>query len=224
MVDKLIQAYRAQIYDRDMTDYIAIFKNKWKILLATIGPIILFFMSMIFAIIRNWVAVVYIMAFVEIIYVYFLDRYLVKHYQDSLRIREEHLEKVQWLLSEFTTKKDLCAEHDIKKIIDRLSQKIESQDPVENLFGKFGAFVKNIILPVITFFAGISSTWLEKMEIERIINIAVMIIVFLGVGYIVWTLIVKFLNVVVKMDYNAAKSLREDLEDILLFGSIEKAE
>ena len=146
-----------------------------------------------------------------------IDRYIVNNYQRGLRAREEYLLKVRKLLRTFCSSRDMCAERELTMIIDRLTEIIENRNPIKNFWREFVNFVKGIVFPIIGFFAGISATHLENMDIGYIVALGTGIVVCLGAGYILWICLTKVVHSMLFRDYDAAIALREDIKDILLF-------
>ncbi|MBQ8814598.1 MAG: hypothetical protein IJZ85_08905 [Lachnospiraceae bacterium] len=217
MIERLILAYRAEIYEWTVPSIVKFIKEKWKVLLIVLLPAIVILGIGILAICFEWNILIYILLLFELVYVFIVDRYIVKSHQKGLCARKEHLLKVRKLLKSFCPSRDICKERELMMIIDRLTEIIENGNPIKNLGERFIKFVKGIIFPIVGFFAGISATHFGNMDLDYIIDLGIGIIVCLGAGYVLWICLTKAVHSMVFRDYDAALALREDIKDILLF-------
>lgn len=104
----------------------------------------------------------------------------------------------------------------VEVLIERITKRIESKKPFENFMTKLADFSKAIILPVITYIAGICSANLRQIDFVTVTNWAISIILILGIINLTWNGIFVLLRMMIFRDYDAAIALLEDLMDIKL--------
>lgn len=105
-------------------------------------------------------------------------------------------------------------------MIDRLTLFI-NECPLHTGSRQIAAFSKTIILPIITFVAGVYINDIRKIETLLVFNTAWSLIIFLLLVWIILKLLRYVLQKVLFKNYNAAVAFREDLLDIrlMLFSS-----
>lgn len=216
MIDKIITAYRAQIYDWSAKDFWAIVKNNkllWiSILAVSLAVIALLLASLIFN--KTWLAVI---AFaVEVVAIIVADRVAVKRYRSALGCRQDHLNAVVEFLKTTVPGVDLYNPEHINELVSRLSDRIDEKRPFARITSKLKSFSTAIVLPVITYIAGVYASQLQEIEVGTVITYGVGIILIIAT---IWLALSTFLDAVRPVfcrDYDAAVSLREDLMDLLL--------
>lgn len=113
----------------------------------------------------------------------------------------------------------LIANNHIKRLSDRIDQRV----PFKNFLKGIESFAKAIILPIITYVAGVYSAGLEEISIDVVATYAVFIIMLLGIVRLSWVGFSDIAKTFFCRDYNAAIAFREDLLDLrLLYFRIDK--
>lgn len=216
MINNLIQAYRAEFYDLSPSDFWAIIKTKWIILLVTALAFILIAILLIVSLSCNLPILMYCAIIFEFVFCIVADRYIVKQYQGSLHNEALHLENVKAFLETVYPEQTLFSSWKIDALITRLSEYILKLQPFKSFVGKLGVFTKSIILPVITYIAGIYSANVNTFGFANVVGFAVAIIAILAMFYIIWLFVSSALRKIIYRDYDAALALCEDLRDIKL--------
>ncbi len=216
MLYNFIQAYRAEFYDMSPSDFWAIIKSKWVILLVTALVFILIAALLIVSLCFDLPILVYCAIIIEFLFCIVVDRYIVKQYQGSLHSEALHLEKVKVFLENVYPGQSLYTVAKIDTLITRLSEHIQKLQPFKSFVGKLGTFGKTIVLPVLTYIAGIYSSNVKTLGFANVIGFAVAIIAILAMFYIIWIFVSSALRKIIFRDYDAALALREDLRDIKL--------
>ena len=216
MINNLIQAYRAKFYDLSPSDFWAIIKSKWRILLASLIVLVVIFVLLIVSLCNRLPLLIYLSMIFEFVLCIVADRYVVKQYQGALRSEAMHLEKVKAFLETVYPEQSLFSAAKIDTLIERLNEHVSKLEPFKSFVGKLIAFSKSIILPVFSYIAGIYSSNLETLEFSYVVGIAITIIAILAMMYIIWLFVSSALRKVICRDYDAALALHEDLRDMKL--------
>ena len=216
MIDRLIHAYRAQIYDLDFKEWWRIVISKWKPLLACILFIIGIVLAVIFSIRFNLHVITYSAIIVEYIFFYFADKYIIKQFEAGLLSQTEHLEKVIKLLRTVLPDSNLNNAAQIDLLIDRLSEKIATKPPLHSLSHHIINFCKHFVLPIITFIAGAYASTIQSLEFGKVAAYAMAIIVIAAIAYTLFIYLFEITRKLTNKDHNAAMALLEDLKDIKL--------
>lgn len=216
MLDNLIRAYRAQIYDWDLSKWIDLCKEKPKLAAGAGAFIALVVISIITYIRTNSSLLLLIILLGEGISIIFMDRHVVKKYRIFLLSRQNHLNKTVSFLETALPEKDLFNVGQIEELIARLTEHIESSIPFSRFLSGFNSFAKGIILPVITYIAGMYAGNLGHLDIEIVIRWSVAIVLLLGIARFTWEGVFIILRTVTCRQYDAAIAFREDLMDIKL--------
>lgn len=152
-----------------------------------------------------------------------LDRYTVKHHIAFLQNRQSHLKETEVFLKKTIPDVNLFQEELIDELIKRLSDRIDQRVPFKNFLKGIESFAKAIILPIITYVAGVYSAGLEEISIDVVATYAVFIIMLLGIVRLSWVGFSDIAKTFFCRDYNAAIAFREDLLDLrLLYFRIDK--
>ena len=216
MIDRLIHAYRAQIYDYNLTDLCQTLKTNWKALFACLAGIILILAGVVCSLVFNLPIVMYITIFVELLFFAITDRYFVLHYKAGIELEVSHIKKVSTLLQSVLPDNDLYTVNQIDMLIDRLSDRISSQQPFHSFFKHLFNFIKYITVPIISFIAGAFSDKMQELGLAMVIGYALAIMVVLAVFYVIFIFFSPLIKRITNRDYYAAIALCEDLKDIKL--------
>ena len=216
MIDQLIHAYRAQIYDFSISRFWEHLKTKWKVLLICIICILAILAGAVYSILFSIPILMYITIIAEFILFAVSDNYLIKKYKEGILTETSHLEKVATILQTILPNGTLYTESQIELLIDRLSERIISQKPFGSLGKHLFDFAKYIIIPIITFIAGAYSGKIPELEFSIVASFALGTIVFLAIIYAIVLFLFPFVKRIVNRDYYACIALCEDLKDIKL--------
>lgn len=216
MINNLIQAYRSEFYDLSLAEIWSIIKSKWIILLITALAFIFIGTLLIVSLCCDLPFLMYGVIILEFVFCIVADRYIVKQYQGSLHNEAMHLEKVKTFLETVYPDHSLYCPVKIDILIDRLSEYIQKLQPFKSLTSKLGSFAKTIILPVITYIAGVYSPNLEQLDFASTVGFSIAIIAILAMMYILWIFVSNALRKIIYRDYDAALALCEDLSDVKL--------
>lgn len=161
--------------------------------------------------------------FAEGVSLWLLDRYTVKHHIAFLQNRQSHLKETEVFLKKTIPDVNLFQEELIDELIKRFSDRIDQRVPFKNFLKGIESFAKAIILPIITYVAGVYSAGLEEISIDVVATYAVFIIMLLGIVRLSWVGFSDIAKTFFCRDYNAAIAFREDLLDLrLLYFRIDK--
>lgn len=145
-----------------------------------------------------------------------VDRCTAKEYRRFLLSQQEQLGKTISFLHSTLPDIDLYNIEQINMLIQRLTGRIEAKVPFKNFLSGLANFAKGIVLPVVTYIAGIYSKSLENVSIDTVAVDGLVIILLLGLACLVWNFFSAFIRTILCRDYDAAVSFREDLLDIKL--------
>lgn len=216
MIDKLISSYRAQIYDWSAKQWWAFLKEKWKPILVSLIFLLLPIGVYMFGAVKKSAIIVLVSLLAEGVSLWLLDRYTVKHHISFLQNRQSHLKETEEFLQEVIPNVNLLQKEMIDELIKRLSDRIDQRIPFKNFLKGIENFAKAIILPIITYVAGVYSAGLEEISIDVVATYALSIIMFLGIVRLSWVGFSDIAKTFFCRDYNAAIAFKEDLLDLRL--------
>lgn len=216
MIDRIISAYRAQIYDWNINQLKKLLREKWKFI--SIAIVLLLCPLVIYAIgvVKNSSIIVLVAFLVEGILIWILDRYAVKHHAAFLQNRQGHLKETERFLREVIPNVNLFQKEKIEELINRLSERIDQEAPFKNFLKGWGSFAKTIVLPIVAYVAGVYAPNLGEISFNVIASHAVFIIIFLSIVWMVWLGLSSILKSIFFRDYDAAMELWKDLLDLRL--------
>lgn len=216
MIDNLIQAYRAQIYDYSLSDWLLIIKRKWKVLTVCLLCIIGILSAVSCSLYFDLPFIMYITIIVELFLCMVADNYFVKQFRSTLVSEASHLEEVISFLQTVLPNNNLYSKSQIEALIDRLSERINSRQPLRSFIQYLLNFGKSIIVPIITYIAGIYSASIQALEFQVVVVYALAIIIIFAIVYALYLFLSFVIRRITNRDYDAAIALREDLKDIKL--------
>ncbi|MPM25563.1 hypothetical protein SDC9_72059 [bioreactor metagenome] len=216
MVDKLITAYRAKIYAHPIEKWKSLWKESRGIVLLLIFLAVSIPASIIAGCIMKVSGWAYAAAFLELIGFWSIDRYSIKKYNLILKRRQCHVDDIISFLQTTIPDLDLYNADKINELVVRLEERIEAKVPLKNFMNGIKNFAKAIILPMVTFIAGLYSSELRELGYETMIGFGVVVIVYCAAAYMLWLLQLIFIRTIFCRDYDATVSFREDLLDIKL--------
>lgn len=216
MIDRMIASYRAQIYDWNFKQWISFFRNNKKIfvksLLCVLIPLSIYigglFLHNKFLIGAALVA--------EILAIVYIDRYSVKNHIASLKNRKQRIDETKDFLNDMFPELNWEDKDIINEVIERLTERIEKTIPLKNFINGITSFAKAIVVPIITYIAGVYSSGLEEMDISIVLTYAVAVIIFIGMIRLFWIGIYDIVRIFFNRNYDAAVALKEDLMDLRL--------
>lgn len=216
MIDKLISSYRAQIYDWGIGQWCSLIKERWKPIAVSLAFLLFPVGMFLLGAARKSAVIMLLSLFVEGIPLAFFDRYMVRYHAIFLQNRQNRLKETEKFLKEVVPDVNLYRKDIIDELIRRLSERIDQRVPFKNFLNSIGRFAKAIILPVITYVAGVYSGGLEEVTIEVVATYAVFIILLLGILRLAWAGFSDIAKTFFCRDYDAAIAFREDLLDLRL--------
>lgn len=146
----------------------------------------------------------------------FADKYTVKQYSLFLLGKQHHLEETVSFLKTTLPGNNLFNADQIEELTVRLTKRIEAKKPFKNFLNISSNFTKIVILPVVTYVAGVYSGDLKQLDFETVAVLAMSVMLFLGIGCVACSGILVILRTMICKDRDAAIALREDLMDIKL--------
>lgn len=216
LIDGLILAYRCRFYDWDWASFKKFCSKNRKYLFIFIGFILVVIASVVFCIYLKFSALLIILLILELFFGIFVDRFTVKRYQQFVSGKQAHLSEIILFLQTAVPDHDLYSKSQVEEIIQRLTKRIEVKIPFKKFKSSLSSFGKAIVLPAITFVAGVYSSTISQMEIPVVISWVVSIILILGILSLAWNILSQALQKITCRDYDAAMAFREDLLDIQL--------
>ena len=224
MIDQLIMGYRTEIYDWDISRWAAFCKENKKHVIGFGLFVVLIIISISACFILNSSLLLLLTLICEGIALIYADRKIAKEYQIFIANKQHHLSKVVVLLKNALPDTNLFGLEQIEQLILRLSKQIESTIPFANFLTSLSNFAKAIILPIITYIAGIFSSNLGKLDFETVAGWGISVVLLLGVVQFAWNGFSVVLRTVTCRNHDAAIAFREDLMDIkLMYFSDRKA-
>lgn len=212
MIDKLIFAYRAQLYDWGIKQWgYAVFKDKPLFL-----ALLVFVVIAVYALIASAVWGIFAIFIGVVILTIMMDLNSIKRHRLNLLNRQQHLKDVVEYLKTVIPEKSLFELPAINSLIERLTERIDTRVPFKNFVSKLVSFVKVVALPVVAYVAGIYSGVAAEQEFTVVVTLAVCAVFLLGVVSIIWNAVSEIWRALAYRDYDAAIALREDLRDIKL--------
>lgn len=216
MLNRIITAYRAQIYDWSMKDLWASIKREKALWIAIMGTCLAVIGIAIVGLIINKQWLISVALAVEVVAVIIADRVAVKRYRRALSKRHERLVEVVEFLQATVPDVNLYNQDKIDELIRRLSDYIQERKPFSRIINKMVNFAKNIVIPVIAYMAGLFAVQLQNVEITILVGYGVGIILVAAMVWLAMSVLQDAIRPVLCRDYDAAVSLREDLEDLKL--------
>lgn len=216
MINSIVTAYRAQIYDRSVKDMWTIVNNDKKlwIVIITVFSVVIGFAIAGVAFDNQYLTGA---AFViEIVAIIAADRFAVSRYRRALERRQEHLTYVVEFLQTTVPGVDLCNKKYIDEVIIRLTDYVEEKRPFSRLVNKLTNFAKSIIIPVITYIAGVCAGQLQEIDADLIVTYGIGFILLAATVWLAMSVLRDAIKPILCRDYDAAVSLREDLKDLQL--------
>lgn len=216
MIDTLIQAYRAQIFDFHFTDLLFILTRKWKSLIICLLCVVGIISAVGCSIYFNLPVIMYITIMVELILCMVADRYFVKQFRSALVSKTSRIENVTTLLQTVLPDQSLYTKVHVEALIERLSERIALRPPFRSFMQHLSSFGKWIIVPVITYVAGVYSSSLQTLAAEVVVVYALAVIIISAILYALCLFLSSVIRRITNRDYDAAMALCEDLKDIKL--------
>lgn len=216
MLDNLILAYRAQIYDWDFSKWKEFYKKNKVLVICFAILIIILGISIVACIKFRSSFLMLIILLVEGIAAIFVDRRTVKQYRKFLLNKQHHLDKTVSFLETALLGKNLFGAEQVEELTVRLTKRIESKIPFKNFLTGLSNFAKAIVLPVITYVAGVYSGNLGQLDFFTVASWAVSVVLLLGISSFAWSGVFAVLRTITCRDHDAAIALQEDLLDIKL--------
>lgn len=216
MLDNLILAYRSELYDWNLKEITEFYTKNKKLLLGVIAFLLVAIATLIYSLISHTSILMFVFLLVELILGIVGDRLTVKRYQQFICTKQDHISKVAFFLKTTIPDNDLLNRKQIEELISRLSYRIESGAPFNRFKSNLSKFATVIILPIITYIAGVYTGNISELELTVVATWAMSIILIIGLGYIVWGMLAQGLQKITCRNYDAAIALKEDLLDIRL--------
>ena len=216
MVDRIITASRAQIYDLSLVETLQIIKRNWKLWIAVFGTMIAIFALLIWGFASQKIWMVVTATLLEAIAVICADRYAVKQHRRALESRNEHLTDVIGFLKTVISGMDLFNPDQIGELVNRLTGIIEEKRPFVRFGRSIKSFANTIVIPIITFVAGVCSSYLQQMDISVVLVYGIGVIFTIAIIWFLTSMLLDFVRPFLCRDFDAAVSLREDLLDLQL--------
>lgn len=152
----------------------------------------------------------------EAIAVICADRYAVKRHRRALESRNEHLTDVTGFLKTVIPGVDLINPDQIGELVDRLTGIIEEKRPFARIGRSMRRFANSVVVPIITFIAGVCSTYLRQMDVSVVLIYGTAAIVTTAFLWFTTSMLLDFIRPIFCRDFDADVSLREDLLDLQL--------
>lgn len=216
MLDNLIMAYRAQIYDWNSSKWIDFCKKNNKLVFGLAIFVVIIAVSIVACIKLKSSLLILIILLGEGIAAIYVDRHTVKKYRHYLASKQHHLDDTISFLKTALPGINLYGDKQIDELTVRLTKRIESTIPFAKFLTGLSNFAKAIILPVITYVAGVYSGNLGKLDIITVAGWAISVVLVLGLVKFTWSGISIILRTITCRNHDAALALREDLMDLKL--------
>ncbi|MPM23943.1 hypothetical protein SDC9_70420 [bioreactor metagenome] len=216
MLDNLILAYHSEFYDWNLKEIAGFYTKNKKFLLGFIIFVLAVIGTIIYSLISHTSVLMLIFLLVELILGIAGDRLMVKRHQQFISTKQEHINKVALFLKTAIPDNNLFSRKQIEELINRLSYRIEIGAPFNKFKSSFSKFGKVIILPIITYIAGVYTGNISELEFTVVITWAISTILIIGLGYVTWGMLAQGLQKITCRNYDAAIALKEDLLDIRL--------
>lgn len=216
MVDRIITAYRAQIYDWSLADLWEIIKSNRKLWITVFGGMVLIMALLILGFVCQRLLVVIAALALEAVAVIRADRYAVKQHRRALESRNDHLSDVIGFLKTVVPGVDLFNPDQVGELVDRLTGIIEEKRPFARIGRSIKSFANAIAIPIITFVAGVCSGYLQQMDVSVVLIYGIGSIFTIAIIWFFTSMLFDFVRPIFCRDFDAAVSLREDLMDLQL--------
>lgn len=216
MVDRIITAYRAQIYDWSFADFLKLINNNKKLWSTVLGAMLVIMGLLIWGFVcqRFWVVMAALL--LEAIAVIRADRFAVKQHRRALENRCEHLTDVTSFIKTVIPGSDLFNPDQISELIDRLTGIVDEKRPFVRFSRSIKSFANTIVFPIITFVAGVCSGYLQQMDVSVVLVCGIGAIFTIAMIWFLTSMLFDFVRPILCRDFDAAVSLREDLMDLRL--------
>ena len=222
MIERLVTAYRAEIYDMTFSDIWKIIRQNWKFFIL-FAVIMLTVMALCFVgILCNLFFLIAIAVIVMLIAVLWTDRFVIRQHRNVIVNRMDHLQDFTRFLKSAIPTVNLYHAERIEDLISRLSVFIDERYPFRSFTNKAKQFATAVIIPLITYIAGAYTTLLQEQDLAEVLTLGTGVIVLLALAWFLVSMITDFLRPLFCRDYDAAVSMREDLLDIQLLYFHEK--
>lgn len=216
LLDNLILAYRSKFYDWDLKETAEFYKKNKKIIWGLIIFILVAIATIIYSLISRTSVLMFVLMLIELILGVVSDRLMVKRHRQYISAKKEHINNVALFLKTAIPDKNLFSKKQVEELIDRLSIRIDTGAPFNKFKSNLSNFGKIIILPIVTYIAGIYTTNVSELEFMVVLAWAISIILIIGLGYVMWGMLSQGLQKITCRNYDAAIALKEDLLDIKL--------
>ena len=216
MLDNLILAYRSKFYDWNLKETAEFYMKNKKILWGLIIFTLIAIATIIYSLISRTSVLMLVLMLIELILGVVSDRLMVKRHRQFIFTKKEHINNVTIFLKTAIPNKDLFSKKQVEELIDRLSIRIDTGAPFNKFKSNLSNFGKVIILPIITYIAGIYTSNISELELTVVVAWAISIILIIGLGYMICGMLAQGLQKITCRNYDAAIALKEDLLDIKL--------
>lgn len=224
MLDNLILAYRSEFYDWNLKEIAGFYTKNKKLLWGFIVFLLAVIATMIYSLISHTSILMLIFLLVELILGIAGDRLTVKRHQQFICTKQEHINKAVLFLKTAIPDNDLFSRKQIEELINRLSYRIELGAPFNKFKSSLSKFGKVILLPIITYIAGVYTGNISELELTVVVTWAISIILLIGLGYMTLGMLAQGLQKITCRNYDAAIALKEDLLDIRLLFFVDDGE
>lgn len=216
MVDRIITAYRAQIYDWSLADTWKIVKQNWILWITVFGAMLVIFALLIWGLVCQKLWMISAAIVLEAIAVIRADRYAVKQHRRALESKTEHLDDVTEFLKTVIPGVDFYDSDRIGELINRLTGIIEDKKPFTRIGRSVKSFATTIAVPIISFVAGVCSNYLQQQDVSVVLAYGIGAIITIAFIWAMTSMLFDFIRPILCRDFDAAVSLREDLLDLQL--------
>lgn len=190
MLDNLVLAYRSEIYDWDLKETADFYKKNKKILWGFIVFVLAVIAAIIYSVVFHASVWMLIILLVELVIGIAGDRLMVKRHQQFIFRKQDHINKVVLFLKTAIPDSDLFCKKRVEELINRLSNRIDIGAPFNKFKSSLCNFGKFIILPIITYIAGIYTANIRELEFVVVLTFAISFILIIGLCYVTWGMLV----------------------------------
>ena len=210
MIDNLIISYQAQIYNQRFQ------QNKFivKIIYVILSLLCLTIVINTWSFSKKITIFTFVPSFVAISFTYCLNQYLVKHNLDFLQSRKRGLDDTKKFLKNVIPGIDLYQKDMIDELINRISGYIDQITPFKYYLDNIKSFTKTIMVPIISYIAGMHSNEIKNLSIDFIVKGGFRIIFLYIILKLIWDIFSDAVTILYCKNYNAAIAFREDLLDL----------
>lgn len=216
MVERLITAYRAKIYDMTFSDYRKLIKQNKKFFLLFTALMLSIIVVCVVGILCKKFFMVIAAVIATIITIIWADRTVVRQHRKAIVNRMDHLKEFSDFLKDAIPNNNLHDAEHIKELVSRLSVYTDEMYPFRKITNKAKQFATAIVVPVVAYLAGAYTPLVLEQELNTVLTLGVGIIILLALAWIWGGMIMDILRPLFCRDYDAAVSMREDLLDLQL--------